>query len=539
MLRNMKLAFRIILGLALVLLVSGIVTTVSIVYMGRIADTTETMFNYPYKAHTTALSIQAGVASIAREMKDLVLASDAGSRQNSIDKIAELQYQVLYSFALLFETFSGDPELIDAAMIALNDWEPIRNQVIRYLEMGDTEKAAEISRTLGTPQVEYVESLVQKIVDQAALQSENFNLQARQEADSAANFIVMLMIAAVVVAVAASILITRSITKPVKGLVALADQVAAGNLAAVDVDYQDRDEIGKLAVTLNKMKADLRSMVQSVKDSVAAVRSSAEQMSAGAQENSASVQELANSANEFASAVERLNQSTQELSSLAQHTNELAAQGTSEVGQVVQAMNEIDTVVSGLARKINDLGRHSDEIGSIVSIITGIADQTNLLALNAAIEAARAGEQGRGFAVVADEVRKLAEQSAQAAGEITNLILRIREAVQASVAQAGDGTGKVKAGLEVVAHTGRMFGEIAEVVDALTRGIAQIAATSAELAAGAEEMSATTEQQSASVQQMASSAAGVARAVEEVDKQMNRFQMGEVELTEQKDSQDP
>jgi len=213
------------------------------------------------------------------------------------------------------------------------------------------------------------------------------------------------------------------------------------------------------------------------------------------------------------------------MANLANKTNDLAVKGSQDIERTVQSMNEINEVVSGLANEIRGLGRYSEEIGKIVSLITGIADQTNLLALNAAIEAARAGDQGRGFAVVADEVRKLAEQSARAAGEITQLIQRIRDAVNASVEQAGLGTHKVKEGMQVVSHTGSMFAEIAEIIGTLSRGIADIAATSQQLSAGAEEMGATTEEQSALTQETAAAAANVAREAEIVDEQMRRFRL--------------
>lgn len=357
------------------------------------------------------------------------------------------------------------------------------------------------------------------------LRAENFNHEAQRSAASATSTVVGLMVVACAAAVLATFLITKSITKPAGELLALTNEIANGNLAVADVDYKSKDEIGRLTEAMNRMKADLRELVGSVRDSVRIVRSSAEQMASGAQETSASVEELASSANEFASAVDRLSQNTQEMSLLAAKSNELATNGSTDIERTVQSMNEINEVVSALATEIKALGHHSEEIGKIVALITGIADQTNLLALNAAIEAARAGEQGRGFAVVAEEVRQLAEQSAKAAGEITQLIQRIREAVHASVDRAGEGTQKVRAGMEVVAHTGSTFGEIASAIEALSRGIADVAATSEELAAGAEEMGATTEQQSASAEQMAASAAEVARAAETVDTQMRRFQV--------------
>lgn len=525
MFRNLTLAKKLILGFALVLVVGSVVTGFAILYMNRIASNTDTMFHYSYTATATALQAQARVTAMSREMKDLILTTDSTARKGHISKVNELNDKVLADFNTLYERFLGDPALIDAALKAFNDWEPIRDEVFRFLDLGLEENAAQISRNEGAAQIQLVERAIQEVVRDAMLRAENFNQEAQRSASSATSTVVGLMVLACATAVLATFLITKSITRPAAKLLALTNEIADGNLAVADVDYKSKDEIGRLTEAMNRMKADLRELVRSVRESVGIVRSSAEQMASGAQETSASVEELAGSANEFASAVDRLSQNTQEMSILAAKSNELATNGSTDIERTVTSMNEINEVVSALATEIKALGHHSEEIGKTVSLITGIADQTNLLALNAAIEAARAGEQGRGFAVVAEEVRQLAEQSAKAAGEITQLIQRIREAVHSSVDRAGEGTQKVRAGMEVVAHTGSMFGDIASAIESLSRGIADVAATSEELAAGAEEMGATTEQQSASAEQMAASAAEVARAAETLDSQMRRFQV--------------
>jgi len=523
--RNLSLAKKLILGFAVVLLVSTVVTAFAIMYMGNIAATTETLYNNPHASVASALQAQARATAMARDMKDLVLAPDQKTRDAYAAKINQLQAQVMGNFDTLYERFMGDHALIDAAVKAFKDWEPIRSEVIRYLELGYADQAAEVTRVKGTPQVEQLEQAIQKIVDDAMARAEAFNNQARTSAASATYTVVGLLLVAILVAFIAAFFITKSITGPVGKLLSLTNAISQGNLAVADVDNQSKDEIGQLTRALNDMKHNLRDMVASVKNSVGVVHSSAEQMSSGAQETSSSVEELASSANEFASAVDRLSQSTQELANLASKTNELAEAGSGDIERSVKSMQEINDVVSALAEEIKELGHHSEEIGQIVSLITGIADQTNLLALNAAIEAARAGEQGRGFAVVAEEVRELAEQSARAAGEITHLIQRIREAVHSSVERAGVGTHKVQDGMAIVNHTGKMFYDITETIHSLTRGIADIAATSEELAAGAEEMGATTEEQSASAQQMAATAVDVARAADEVAAQMKRFQL--------------
>lgn len=525
MFRNLSLAKKLVTGFALVLLVSTIVTAFGIMYMDRIADTTETMYNYSYTSHTTALTARSRATAMSREMKDLVLATDPAVRQQHLDNINMLHERVLTDFDTLYDRFLGDKTLIDEAAKAFRDWEPIRAEILNYIERGQADLAAQVTASRGNAQVSLVENALGKIVDDAKARAESFNISARKNADSATFTVVGLLLVAIAVATLAGILITRSITKPVAKLLAFANAIAQGNLAVADVNNNSRDEIGRLTEALNQMKAGLREMVGSVRESVRVVRTSAEQMSSGAQETSASVEELASSANEFASAVDRLSQNTQDMSNLAAKTNDLASRGADDIERSVRSMNEINEVVSALAAEIRELGRHSDEIGKMVALITGIADQTNLLALNAAIEAARAGEQGRGFAVVAEEVRELAEQSARAAGEITNLVQRIRDAVHSSVDQAGVGTHKVREGMEVVSHTGAMFGQITDIIGSLAEGIADIAATSEELAAGAEQMGATTEEQSASAEQMAATAVDVAKAAEEMDGQMGRFRL--------------
>ncbi|NLJ79636.1 MAG: HAMP domain-containing protein, partial [Firmicutes bacterium] len=327
------------------------------------------------------------------------------------------------------------------------------------------------------------------------------------------------------VGILVAVVITRGITGPVSRLLSFTQEIAGGNLAVAAVDYQSRDEIGVLTNALNQMQANLKEMVSAVTDAVSGVSSSSQQMSSGAQETSASVEELASTANEFASAVDQLSSNAQDMSNSASQTENLAEEGAGEIERTIRTMSDINDVVSALASEIRNLGRQSEEIGQIVTLITGIADQTNLLALNAAIEAARAGEQGRGFAVVAEEVRKLAEQSARAAGEITELIHQIRDSAQNSVQRTDEGAARVQEGMDVVAHTGKMFGEIHNIIEDLVHKIGEVASASQELAAGAEEMGATTEQQSASTQQMAAAAVEVAEGAEAVNRQMQRFKL--------------
>ena len=257
------------------LLVSTVVTGFGIVYMRRIADSTETMYTHSYMAHTHALNIQVKITSMASTMKDIVVAGSRTTREEYIAVVEELHQEALVDFDELYKSFLGDRAVIDAAVQAFADWEATRQEIYAELDLGHFAVAADLSRNKMAEEVALLQSYIQQVVDETQVRAERFNREARQNADSATNTVVGLLILAVVAAVVATVLITRSITRPIAGLLTLTNEIASGNLAAADVDYRSRDEIGRLTEAMNKMKRDLHQMVSSVKEAVGIVRTSA------------------------------------------------------------------------------------------------------------------------------------------------------------------------------------------------------------------------------------------------------------------------
>jgi methyl-accepting chemotaxis protein len=223
-----------------------------------------------------------------------------------------------------------------------------------------------------------------------------------------------------------------------------------------------------------------------------------------------------------------------------------AETGGRTVSDATEAMTRIEQSVSGAAGVVRELGDRSQAIGDIVGTITQIADQTNLLALNAAIEAARAGEQGRGFAVVADEVRKLAEESQAAAGSIAGIVGEIQSETGRAVEAMAGGQREVEGGTEKVAAAGRAFaeirdqvarvaGEVDQVAVAVGRlelgaqqvqeGVGSVAAVSEENAAAAQQVSAATQESSASLQVLVDSTQGLTRAAGELNDLVASFRV--------------
>ena len=264
------------------------------------------------------------------------------------------------------------------------------------------------------------------------------------------------IVAALILSLGAAILIARRITAPISQAVQVAGRIAGGDLT-VSAEVSGNDETAQMLGSLRSMAEGLRNLVHQIAENSRQLESATHAVASDAQHIAATSSQQSNSLGAVAAAVEELTVSIASVSDRAAHTRELAQENAqvAESGRTLvnRAAAQIESVANGIdnaSQRIVTLKADSDNISAIIGVISEIADQTNLLALNAAIEAARAGEQGRGFAVVADEVRKLAEKT----GAATNEIKRIIEAIQAETGTTVDTmatvAGNVKSGVDLM-----------------------------------------------------------------------------------------
>lgn len=278
-----------------------------------------------------------------------------------------------------------------------------------------------------------------------------------------------------------------------------------------------KDSINKLGESVCTALTEVMRATEATASASAQISSSAEEMAAGAQEQSAQSSEIAGAIEEMTKTIMETTSNTGLAADTSKQAGDKARLGSNVISDTVDGMKKIAEVVKNAAVTVTELGASSEQIGTIVQVIDDIADQTNLLALNAAIEAARAGEQGRGFAVVADEVRKLAERTTKATKEISEMINKIQRDTGEAVKSMELGTNEVENGLMLTEKSGNSLNDIVESVTKVDEIIGQVAAASEEQSSAAEQISRSIEGINNVTQQSATGIQQIARAAEDLN----------------------
>lgn len=325
------------------------------------------------------------------------------------------------------------------------------------------------------------------------------------------------------------------VLQPIKEGVQILDKLSQGDLTArVEGQYKGdhqliKDSINKTAESLGNAMEEVREAVSSTASAAAQISSSAEEMAAGTQEQSAQTSEIAESIESVTRTIVNNTRNASMAVDAAKLSKEKAENGGAVVNKTIEGMNRIAEVVKNSAETVFTLGQNSDKIGEIIQVIDDIADQTNLLALNAAIEAARAGEQGRGFAVVADEVRKLAERTTKATKEIATMIKQIQQDTVQAVDSMRKGTKEVEEGKLLAVEAGRVLSELVVGSQKVATIIVQVAEASEDQASSSEQISKNIEGISSVTSQTSTGINQIARAAED----LNRLTVNLKDLVEQ------
>ncbi|WP_352524567.1 methyl-accepting chemotaxis protein [Heyndrickxia oleronia] len=371
----------------------------------------------------------------------------------------------------------------------------------------------------------------------------------------------------IIISFAVAFITSNKISKPIKHVMQRMKLIANGDLSQEPLQTTLKDEVGHLIIATNEMNRQTRDLLNRINTVSGSVTSQSEELSQSANEVKSGSEQIAITMQELASGTEVQANNTNELSSImgsftlkVEEANEkgkliqqssnqvlsMASEGKKLMESSNEQMAKIDQIVQGAVQKVQSLDSQSREISTLVSVINDIAEQTNLLALNAAIEAARAGEHGKGFAVVADEVRKLAEQVSHSVTDITSIVINIQKESGMVAESLLNGYSEVEKGTSQIQTTGKTFTEINEAVikmvnsittisDSLSemednslkmnRSIEEIASISQESAAGVEQTSASSQQISSSMEEIAGNSEDLSKLAEELNALVNQFKL--------------
>ncbi|MFA5242465.1 MAG: methyl-accepting chemotaxis protein [Sulfuricella sp.] len=471
-------------------------------------------------------------------------ASNAGNQDvvtGAISEVKQLDREIgeLWSKYMATTLTPEEKKLADAFGQQLKSYQESRDVTMNAAAAGNFENARDNAKKDAGPKYKSAHDTMFHLIElQGTVAKEEF-----EKAESNYNFIrniaIISIIGGLILGLGMAIWIIRSITVPLGVMRATIATIERDKDFTHRVEVDSQDEVGQTAKSFNHLIATVRETLHSVlenvsqvSDSVGGLAASSSQVATSSAHQSEAASAMAASVEQMTVSINHVADSAKDALAISRKSGELSAQGGEVIHRTVDEMNQIAGAVRQASAAIDSLDQKSNQITSVVQVIKEVADQTNLLALNAAIEAARAGEQGRGFAVVADEVRKLAERTTKATEEIAAMVNSMQEGARSAVSTMDDAVERVGSGAALAQQAGEAINQIksgadqvVNVVNDISAALAEQSVASNDIAGHVERVAQMTEENSAAAGETANSAGHLQHLSDEMRSAVRRFKI--------------
>jgi methyl-accepting chemotaxis protein len=490
MLKNLKISLRLGLSFSVIML---IMITIILLSLNQI-KTSRNMFDRILKVNNVRLHLANTMIDHTREvsisLRNMLLLKNNDQTLAIKHKIDSLRNQYDMNFKLMEGLITADDTLSFILISKVKTFQDasrsLNDEVMSKALTGNHDGAILVmNQQAGKAVSDWIQS-----IDNFIKHTEDRNIlrynQAGKTADSARLLMSVLGILALLSSFTISVLLTRSITRPLSMCVFTADRIAANDLTSDPKGFENRkDEFGTLIQSLNNMTGILREQIHEILEGVNVLSSSSSEILSTTTETASSSSETAAAISETTATVEEVRQAAQlssqkakNLSESAQHVAQISQGGQKSVEETISGMNHIHDQIVTIEQAVVRLSEQSHSIGSIIASVTDIADQSNLLAVNAAIEAAKAGDQGKGFAVVANEIRNLAEQSKQSTLQVRIILNDIQKATNEAVLATEQANKVMETGMKQSLQTGEAIRVLTDSTKEVVQVSTQIVASS-------------------------------------------------------------
>lgn len=496
MLRNVRIGVRLFLGFGLLGAIVIVLGQFSLTKMDAIDDSTEEIVGNWLPALNAVSWLNLSTMRYRAFSVRLILAKDTAELNETEARLRELQGEIEKHMREYEKYLTTDEErlLFKELELTKEKYISVVNQIATAMRTGNEPQAKEILENEQRPLSDSIVGLLIKMGEVQSKGAAASAAKADEVFDQSKKMVYAAILLALLLTAALALTITRSITRPLNDAVLSTQTIASGNLTR-DIFIEGKDEPAQLLTSLAAMQENLRDAITQISNSSVQLASASEEMSSVAEDSSRSlqnqngeIQQAASAVTEMSAAVDEVARNAAATAEASNESSRLAYDGRNRVQQTVGSLQTMTKEFAQTSQLIAGLAEQSKDIGKVLEVIRAIAEQTNLLALNAAIEAARAGEAGRGFAVVADEVRALAHRTQASTREIEQMINQIQGGTSAAVDSMRESVGHSEQTLSVAESAGKALDEIYEKVGQISDRTLVIASAAEEQAAVAREV---------------------------------------------------